>query len=291
MKIQRNSKVVMSTQWVPFLFIFAIIGIVLMIVLRDDKSLISKFVQMISRNIEGFAPAPVLDNPRCPPGGYNFFTDRRGDSFCCRGAINPYTHTCEVADESALCAFRPNTPDPRNKHRSLPLCSSLIVNNHTKQQASCPASLPNYASIGKCCLNNPDLDDYDCVAADNADKTRYCKLAGPLAPGEQLCSALNMANSVVCPAQIPQIVLYKTGAAEVAAYGASAGNLSVPTCFGMNQLCIPDVAIQYYQNMNGLYKDKKIPTWAYSCSGWNTVNVKKDMTVKMDKSYVGSASA
>jgi hypothetical protein len=279
----------MNYQWIPFLFVFAILGIVLAIVLRDDKSLISKFAQMISQNIEGFASQPVLESPRCPVN-FNFFNDRRGDSFCCRGAINPYTHTCEAADEQALCAFRPNMPDPRNRHRTLPLCSSTITTNHTTQQQACPASLPNYASIGKCCLNNPDLDDYDCMPSDNMDKQKYCKLKGPLAPGEQLCSQINMMKSATssCPAQIPQVIMYKTGAAEVAAYGDKAGNLSIPTCFGMNEVCIPDNVIEYYQKNNGLYRDKNIPKWAYSCSGWSTVNVKKDMTINMDESYLPS---
>lgn len=279
----------MSSKWIPFLFIFAIIGIVLMIVLRDDKSFVSKIAQMISKNIEGFAPTPVLENPQCP-ANYKFFTDRRGDSFCCAGSINRYTHRCEAGDDQGLCAFRPNMQDPRNRHRMLPLCASLIANNHVTQQQACPVSLPNYASVGKCCLNNPDLDGADCIPSDNKDK-KYCKLAGPLAPGEQLCSAMNMAASATmsCPKEIPQVVWYKTGAAEVAAYGDKAGNVMVPTCFGMNQVCIPDVAIDYFQTHNGLYKDKSIPTWAYSCSGWSTTNVTKDMTADMDTSYLPSA--
>jgi hypothetical protein len=279
----------MNSKWIPFVFVFAILAVVLTIVLRDDKSLISKCVQMMSRSIEGFA-SPLLDNPRCPTGGYNFFTDKRGESFCCRGAINPYTHTCEVADESALCAFRPNTVDPRNRHHILPLCSSLIMDNHTTKQASCPGSLPNYASIGKCCLNNPDMDDYDCTAADNADKSNYCKLAGPLADGEQLCGAITMMATATCPKEIPGVVLYKTGARESAAYGAAAGGVGVPVCMGMDNLCIPDSAISYLQGATGLYKDKNIPNWAYSCSGWSKVNVAKDKTVMLDKSYIGPAA-
>jgi len=190
-----------------------------------------------------------------------------------------------------LCAFRPNMPDPRNRHRMLPLCSSMIKDDHGAQQASCPGSLPNYASIGKCCLNNPDLDGFDCVTADNKDFKRYCKLQGPLAPGEQLCSALNMMASATCPTQIPQIVWYKTGNREAAAYGASAENVIVPVCMGMDKMCIPDTVIDYYQKSNGLYKDKDIPTWAYSCSGWNTANVAKDTTISMDQSYLPNASS
>ena len=281
----------MSSKWIPFLFVFAILGIVLVIVLRDDKSLISKFVQMLSRNIEGFAAQPVLENPRCPSGGYKFFSDKIGDSFCCRGPINPYTHTCTTSDEMGLCAFRPNIIDPRNRHRILPLCSDMITKNHVTRQASCPGSLPNYASIGKCCLNNPDLDDFDCISTDYADKSKYCKLKGPLAPGEQLCSSINMMKKATssCPAQIPGMIYYKTGAREVAAYGANAGNVNVPVCMGMDKMCIPDVAIQHLQKTNGLYKDKKIPTWAYSCSGWSTANVQKDTTIKLDTTYLRNA--
>jgi len=288
MKIVGNSKVGMKTNLIPFFFIFAILGIVVMIVLYDGKSMISRFAQMISRNVEGFA-SPVVDTPQCPPGGYTFFTDRRGESFCCKGRINPYTHVCEANDDSGLCAFRPNTLDPRNRNRMLPLCSSMIVNNHSEQQASCPGSLPNYASIGKCCLNDPDLDGFDCVAKDNADFKKYCKLAGPLKPGEQLCSALNMVATATCPKQIPGQSMYTTGAREVAAYGAAAGGVNVPVCFGMDSVCIPDAAISYLQSSNGLYKDKDIPTWAYSCSGWNTTNVSKDTTVQMDTSYLPNA--
>lgn len=278
----------MSSKWIPFLFIFAILGIVLVIVIRDDKTLISKCVQMISRNIEGFAQPPPVDNPQCPSGGYNFFADRRGESFCCRGRVNAYTHTCESENEADLCAFRPNTPDPRNRHRILPLCSSMIISNHTTQQASCPGSLPNYGSIGKCCLNNPDLDGFDCTHADNMDFNKYCKIAGPLKPGEKLCGAVDAIEraSMSCPAQVPQVIMYKTGDKEKAAYGPNAANLNVPVCFGMNAVCIPDAAIEYYQTTNGLYKDKKIPTWAYSCSAWNTVNVKKNQAIQMDTTYV-----
>jgi hypothetical protein len=276
----------MNSKWIPFLFIFAILGMVLVIVLRDDKSFVTKFAQMISRNVEGFASQPPLDNPKCPPGGYNFFNDRRGESFCCRGRINPYTHMCDAGGGMDLCAFRPNMPDPRNRHRMLPLCSSMIKKDHSTQQASCPGSLPNYASIGKCCLENPDMDGYNCMPVDNRDFKRYCKLQGPLAPGEQLCSDLKMMAAATCPKEIPQVFWYKTGKREAAAYGAGAENLNVPVCMGMDNICIPDMAIDYYKTNNGLYKDKNTSTWAYSCSGWSTANVAKDTTIKMDKSYL-----
>jgi len=280
----------MISKWIPLLFIFAILALVLAIVLREDKSLITKFAQMISRNIEGFAPMPVLENPRCPDTSYTFFTDRLGDSFCCRGNVNAFTHTCSAGDDNGMCAFRPGMPDPRNRHRILPLCSSLITDNHLQQQASCPGSLPNYASIGKCCLSNPDLDDYDCMPSDNKDFKRYCKIKGPLLPGEQLCSNVNMMETVQCPSQIPDMITYKTGKREADAYGAAASGVNVPVCLGMDNICIPDSAITNLQSSVGLYKDKNIATWAYSCSAWDTVNVKKDTTVKMDKTYIAGSA-
>ena len=279
----------MISKLLPFLFLFAILALVLAIVLREDNSLITKFVQMINRNIEGFAPTPVLDSPRCPDKSYTFFTDKGGDSFCCRGRINPFTHTCEAADEFSLCAFRPGMTDPRNRNRILPLCSSMIKENHTIQQASCPGSLPNYASIGKCCLNNPDIDDYDCMPSDNKDFKKYCKLSGPLLPGEQLCSNVGMLETAKCPPQIPDMIRYTTGEREAAAYGAAANGVTVPVCLGMDNICIPDSAISNLQSTVGLYKDKNIDKWAYSCSGWKTVNVDKDMTVSMDKSYIAGS--
>jgi hypothetical protein len=188
--------------------------------------------------------------------------------------------------DNSLCAFEPNTPDPRNHKKILPLCASIIVDNHQKNQAACPGTLPNYASIGKCCAHNPDTDGFDCSPADNADTNLYCKIAGPLKPGERLCADVGMMDKAICPPQIPEKVSYITGDKEGRAYGKAAAGVSVPVCFGMNDVCIPDSAISYYQKTNGLYKGKNIPTWSYSCSGWTNKHVNLDQATKMDTNYL-----
>jgi len=187
--------------------------------------------------------------------------------------------------DNSLCAFEPNHADPRDPKKTLPLCSTLIENTHAKNQAACPGNLPNYAMIGKCCQHNPDMDGFDCIASDNADTNKYCKIKGPLKPGERLCAEVDMLDSAVCPTQIPQKISYMTGSKEATAYGANAAGVSVPVCFGMNDVCIPDSAISYFQKENGLYKDKNISNWSYSCSGWSNVNVNKDQATKMNTSY------
>jgi hypothetical protein len=171
-------------------------------------------------------------------------------------------------------------------NRKLPLCSDMIQKSHSQSQAQCPRSLSNYASIGKCCLTQADLDGYDCRGPDNADKKRYCRLVGPLAPGEQLCSNLNMGEQAAgsCPSGFAQMT-YPLGDREVKKYGSAASGINMPVCFGMDKTCIPDQVIQQLQS-RGIYTDKKVDTWAYSCKGWKTANVDRDLTKKLDTVYM-----
>jgi hypothetical protein len=175
---------------------------------------------------------------------------------------------------------------PVQRGEILPLCGSLIKNTHKQNQSMCPPTLPNYAMIGKCCQHNPDGNGFDCIQSDNADTNKYCKVVGPLKPGEHLCAEMTMLNKAECPKQIPNKTTYTTGQKEAAVYGADTAGLAVPVCFGMNDVCIPDSAISYYQNANGLYKGKDIQNWSYSCSGWENQNVKLKDTSKMDRSYL-----
>lgn len=235
--------------------------------------------------IEGFAAA-ILDTPKCPDR-YTFFNDKRGDSFCCAGQVDPYSHTCKGNGRNDLCAMKPNMKDTRRNakhHDTLPMCSDMISKTHNKNQAACPGSLPNYASIGKCCMARPDLDGYDCRKQDNADKKRYCKISPPLLPGEQLCSNLQMAAAASCPTGFAKMT-YQLGDREVEKYGKAASGVQMPICFGMDKTCIPDTIVKDLQS-KGVYKDKSIDTWAYSCTGWDTVNVKRDLTKKMDNAYM-----
>jgi hypothetical protein len=343
-------------------FVAAIVCIVIYIVARDST--------WFRRLYEGFSAGPVLESPTCPPG-YTFFNDAAGESFCCRGRVNPYTHQCEaptghtemdykqykhqdhggddiacyfdgrsasfcknacdsdpnckayndihrggrqegccykrvggpirpfpgggvdfylkqgpnVVSDNTLCAFEPNTPDPRQPNRTLPVCSSLIRTLHQNHQSRCPPTLPNYAMVGKCCAHNPDTNGFDCIPTDNANTALYCKVVGPLNPGEHLCSEVAVLDAASCPNQLPQKVNYVTGQKEAAVYGATAAGVEIPVCYGLNDQCIPDNVIGYNQEANGLFKGKDIKNWAYACSAWTNKHVNMDTTAQQDTSY------
>jgi hypothetical protein len=265
----------------PILIAIAVVLLVIYIVSRAESP-IAKIMSWISTQVEGFAD-PVLDTPKCPVG-FKFFNDSKGESFCCGGAINRYSHTCLAKGNDALCAFKPGVPNP-NGSGTVPLCSSLIRSNHATAQASnCPEGLPNYASIGKCCYNPSDLDGYDCSKSDNADVSKYCKIAGPLQPGEQLCSAIRMSEKADCPAGLSKIN-YTLGQRESTKYGKDANGINIPVCFGMDQTCIPDNVVSELQK-RGIYGDKTRESWKYACSGWEKINIRRDLTGDMDSTYV-----
>lgn len=266
----------------PILTAIAVVLLVIYIVSRTESSPIAHFMQWISTHVEGFS-SPVLDTPKCPIG-YKFFNDAKGDSFCCGGQINPYSHTCLAKGIDSICAFKPNVPNP-NGSGTLPLCSKLIRSNHATSQASnCPESLPNYANVGKCCYNPSDLDGNDCSKSDNADFSKYCKTSGPLQPGEQQCSALRMSEQAFCPTGLSKIK-YTLGQRESAKYGKDATGINIPVCFGMDQTCIPDNVVSELQKY-GIYGDKTSESWKYACSGWEKINVQRDLTGNMDSTYV-----
>jgi hypothetical protein len=266
----------------PILLAAAIILVVVYIVSRADTSPFAKLTQWYSNMVEGFA-APIGDVPKCP-NGYRFFNDKRGDSFCCNGKVNPFSHTCEAKGPSDLCAFESNSKDPRNPSQMLPTCSQMVVKHvETSKQSYCPGSLRYYGTVGKCCLTDTDLDGHDCVKEDNADPNRYCVISGAR-PGEQSCSSLKMTETSSCPTGLTKVP-YTMGAKEQAKYGASA-TMTIPVCFGMEQSCIPNNVIAEVQKQ-GVFKDKTdLDGWKYSCSGYERVNVRRDLTAKMDTTYV-----
>jgi hypothetical protein len=267
---------------IPILLAAAILLVVIYIVSRADASPLAKFTQWYSNMIEGFA-APIGDIPKCPTG-YRFFNDKRGDSFCCNGTVNPFSHTCEAKGALDLCAFEAEAKDPRNSERKLPSCAQMISKVHKQsQKSSCPDSLQHYGSIGKCCLTDTDLDGYDCVREDNADKKRYCVISNP-GPGEQSCSGLKQEAAASCPAGLTKIS-YTLGKQEQAKYGPKAA-MTIPVCFGMEQSCIPNNVITDVQQQ-GVFSDKtNLDGWKYSCSGYERVHVQRDLTATMDTTYV-----
>lgn len=269
----------------PVIIAIAVVLLVLYLVSRPDSSPFAKAVQWFSSHIEGFS-APISDTPKCP-GGFRFFNDNYGESFCCKGKVNPYTHRCEAKpDSNNLCAFKDGVPDPRKRDGTiLPTCSSLTTQTHkANQDAHCPASLPNYGTIGKCCKMGTDLDGYDCSEMDNADMARYCVIGQPTKPGEQACDNLQMSESAFCPAGL-QKMNYAMGEREVKKYGNSAQGKIIPVCFGVDNTCIPDTIVSAVQR-EGIYTDKKVGGWKYACSGYEKTNVKKDLTGSMDLAYI-----
>jgi len=268
---------------IPVLAAVAVLLLVLYIVTRADTSPVAKFTQWYSNLMEGFA-APIGDVPRCPTG-YRFFNDKRGDSFCCAGSINPFTHMCEAKGANQLCAFDDNRKDPRNPNETLQSCTKMLSNQVIQAKTNlCPGKYPNYASIGKCCLNDTDLDGHNCTALD-VSPANYCVTGQNVKPGEQQCKSLQMDESAKCPTGL-QKQTYVMGAKEAKKYGAVANGVRIPVCFGMESSCIPNNVIESVQQQ-GIFSDKtNLDGWKYSCSGYERVYEQRDLTGTMDTTYV-----
>jgi hypothetical protein len=234
-------------------------------------------------NKEGFTTTSSY--LKCPVG-YKFFNDSYGESFCCGGTVNKYSHVCEVPAPGGLCAFKPNTPDPRGPtYPILPLCTKVIEQtNTTAQQSFCPTSLPRYATDGKCCKTGTTTDGADCTAADLLDKSRYCVINTPK-PGEQLCSNIKLGEIGICPADMSRIT-YNLGDKERNKYGSVVNGVSMPVCFNMTNACIPDAAVTQLKTMN-IFNDKPAnDSWKYACSGYQRLVVGRESTGTNDYTYV-----
>lgn len=267
------------------LYAALVVALILVFVLsRKESSPFAKGAQWMSNLTEGFS-VRVLQTPQCP-FGYKFFNDARGDSFCCAGSVNPYSHRCTDTRVQGLCAFKPGQPDPRDPKRTLVLCSDLISSTARKDSSNfCPSSLPNFADIGKCCLTSPDMDGRDCSEVDNKDFKRYCRVSGTLLPGEQSCANLRLFDQTTCPKGLVKLS-YPFGDREVAKYGQNAKNLQMPVCFGMDAVCMPDKAIQEVQR-HGVFADKKdLASWKYACSGYEKRVIRRDMTGQYNEAYL-----
>lgn len=268
----------------PALSAVAIVMIVIYIVNRSDNSPITSFSQWISTVTEGFGVPPVLNTPQCPVG-YKFFNDSRGESFCCAGEVNRYTHTCLAKGPQQLCALKPGSDDPRSPGQKLSWCASMIKSDAAAaQKAHCPGVLPYYARVGKCCATGSDLDGFDCLKADNADMKKYCIVNGPLKPGEQRCADIMMNQNAVCPSGL-QKVNYTLGDREAMKYGSVANGKVIPACFGMDSACIPDNVVSEMKK-SGVYGDVDPAKWLYTCSTWKRKNVDRDMTVNYNQKYI-----
>jgi hypothetical protein len=267
---------------IPALIMGLVILLLVAVIKSSRSTLLSNGVSKISEMLEGFNTTPNV-TLKCPQD-FTFFNDAAGASFCCKGEVNPYSHTCTAQGSNTMCAFAPNAPDPRGGGGILPLCGAVIdATNATARANFCPSRLQNYASQGKCCASATSVDGTDCSPLDLADKNMYCVIADAK-PGEQLCANLKMAEVGVCPAGLRKIG-YELGERERARYGAATDGVIAPVCLGIDAVCIPDEAITELKK-KGIYGDKDIAKWKYSCSGYNTTVVRRDTTVEMDNTYV-----
>jgi hypothetical protein len=239
------------------------------------------------RPVEGFqvkAPSSVYKQElkqmiRCPVG-YTAFHSPAGDSLCCKGEINPYTHQCSSLTTTGICALSANVQDPRDPTKILPLCSSLIEDTYSSESAAqCPTSLPNYAeeseTIAKCCKNPIVIRGagFGCSSEDRKDRSNYCVVKGPLATGEQRCDAMAAYDKAQCPTdsagrEVFQKVEYKLGDREADYYKVpDLKGIPIPTCFRMNESCIPRSSLEYAQ-VRGAFIEYNPDTWEYSCDVW-----------------------
>lgn len=224
---------------------------------------------------EGFQMNPASQIIRCPTG-YKFFNSPNGDSMCCNGTVNPYTHTCDATATDGVCAFS-EVPDRRpGRTGNYPLCATLIVTEMTDSASQfCPTSLPHYASEGenvaKCCKNPVQMagaTGFKCSAEDLKDASQYCIAKGTPALNEKLCEETVMVDATSCPTVggVPlQKVDYVMGNREATKYAnSSLVGRTIPACFGIDKTCIPVTSIEYAKKL-GAFTDYDPAKWEYSC--------------------------
>ena len=231
---------------------------------------------------EGFVAPPAV--PKCPDA-YKYFNAARGESLCCKGAVDPYKHTCSATVTDDLCAFKKGVLDPRDKTKQQKLRFCADVSGRVADAASsenCTIQLPHYAKIGKCCFSGTDLDGEDCASADNREK-KYCRIRGPLQAGERLCSEIRLIDDATCPTGMHKTT-YQMGKREIDAYGENA-NRVIPICTRVDSTCIPGGTINILKQNGGVFSDKNTDTWKFSCKNWETRNIKRDLTGAFVETY------
>jgi hypothetical protein len=227
---------------------------------------------MVRRSTEGFAAGQT---PQCPTG-YKFFVDARGESMCCAGGeIDRYKHVCTNSSPLGKCSLK--------KDKNSIWCGDLIAKKAAEASTNlCPKSMPHYATIGKCCATATDLDGYDCSDADKSQASSFCSASGS---GSGSCAQRKMEEGAFCPQGMAKIP-YTMGPKETAKYGAAASGKTIPVCFSMEGTCIPDNVIREVQK-DGIYREKTdMASWLYACTGWDRVKNKRDLTGKIDSSYI-----
>jgi len=234
------------------------LAVVAYIVLRSDAPF-AHAAQWLSGKLEGFSVGGIdTDVPQCPRS-YKFFNDARGDSFCCRGTVDPFSHTC--SSPSSVCGMKPG---------KAPLCADIVRQEQARlERELCPRSLSNHAAVGKCCAS-PSVGG-NCTPTDNADTRRYCVTEGALKPGETRCISLRLMEEATCPKDFEKYPMNL------------AGDVTGPICHNLKQrsMCYPENVIDELQRQ-GHWKTKHKKNWYEACGVWSKVNIEKDLTMKVD---------
>ena len=275
----------LGTPLVVFLLVIAACAFVI----RQQTSPLVSVTQWMGGLFEGFS-SPTK-SPICP-SGYTFYTDSVGESLCCKGTINPFTHTCSVSSTTpdsygGICAFRPGVSSPLSPGTSLPLCATVtdaiqLSNNNTK----CPPSLPNYVATTplnsttfqeSCCKTGPNTNGTDCSPSDITAKT-FCRINPTSTFTGTNCTLVKLADeSGPCPVGL-QASTYTMGTTEISKNSELLG-VSVPACMGIQHSCFPDNVARHFKTNNLFTKIPTDPTkWVYSCSGYKKYYVDNDPT-------------
>ena len=244
---------------------------------------------------EGFQTTTIFRSPTCP-GGYTFFNDTKGSSFCCRNTangdsqVNAYTHQCMAVGPTDLCAFSSTERDPRTRDgRYLPSCSSLKETLFTTaMEGQCPSVFPHFAigdTSSRCCQSGLNDDGTACAPIDQANKKRYCVASGARAADELDCAQMRLYETVKCPTEDFIKIDYALGTREATKYGNKVAGLTLPVCFQMDSTCIPDEVIDFAKD-RGAYTDKDPKNWKWSCSAWKRVNQQRDFTFQPVEEYL-----
>ena len=254
-------------KYMPFLLAFAVLCVVILII-RMPESPIAKMTQWVSGRVEGFA-MPVFTSPRCPPG-YKFFTDKTGESYCCKGSVNPYSHACS----GQTCALRPGAIDPKTK-KPMPNCSDVMKQMWDAAESQCPKTYPNYALNSKCCAGGSIQDGTQC-SAENTKDGAFCTLDDNARTGEKLCSIERIKENIKCPQGLKAVVT-PLSAADVQKYPGGRGKAMI-RCMDSFSSCFVDDNIKLLQ-AGGVFTDQadSLKLHQSSCSKFDTIDVKKNL--------------
>jgi len=98
-------------------------------------------VERFLRHTESF-----LATGACP-AGFTFFTDLKGNSYCCNGMVKD--KQCTATGPNTFCGLAPNLPDRRHSGVVLPTCINMMaaIANSTSGKY-CNREMPNYIAPG-----------------------------------------------------------------------------------------------------------------------------------------------